>query len=269
MSARRLSDLTDLHGRVALVTGATGHLGRVLVEALAELGASVAALDLDPGACEAMSATVAHDYGVDVLPLAVDLTDEPRLRAAPTIVLERFGHLDILVNCAAMVNTAGLTGWVAPFVEQSAEAWRLAVETNLTAPFVLTQACAEALRWSGHGSIINVGSLYGVAGPDMRLYDGTEMGNAAAYAASKGGLLQFTRWLATVLAPEIRVNAISPGGIWRDQPEAFITRYQSRTPLGRMGTEEDMKGALAYLASDMSAYVTGQNILVDGGFTTW
>jgi NAD(P)-dependent dehydrogenase (short-subunit alcohol dehydrogenase family) len=269
VSTRRLSQLTDLRGRVALVTGAAGHLGQVLVEAMAELGASVAALDVDAHACEAMSKAVARDYGVDVLPLAVDLTDEVHLRVVPGIVVERFGGLDILVNCAAMVNTADLTGWTAPFAKQGVEAWRLAVETNLTAPFVLTQACVDALRKSGHGSIVNIGSLYGVVGPDLRLYEGTEMGNAAAYAASKGGLLQFTRWLATVLAPEIRVNAISPGGIWRNQPEAFRTRYQSRTPLGRMGTEVDMKGALAYLATDLSAYVTGQNILVDGGFTTW
>lgn len=269
MSTRRLSELTDLEGRVALVTGAAGHVGRVLVEALAELGASVAALDLDPRACEALSEAVARDYGVEVLPLAVDLADEARVRAAPAKVIERFGRLDILVNCAAMVNTADLTGWIAPFAKQGVEAWRLAVETNLTAPFLLSQACVGALRESGHGSIVNVGSLYGLVGPDMRLYEGTEMGNAAAYAASKGGLLQFTRWLATVLAPEIRVNAISPGGIWRDQPEVFCRRYALRTPLRRMGTEEDMKGALAYLTSDLSAYVTGQNIVVDGGFTAW
>jgi NAD(P)-dependent dehydrogenase (short-subunit alcohol dehydrogenase family) len=225
---------------------------------------------MDEHACEAISQSVARDYGVDVLPLAVDLTDDAQVRSVPDLVLGRFGRLDILVNCAAMVNTAELNGWAAaPFADQRVEAWRRAVEINLTAPFVLTQACVEALRKSGDGSIVNVGSLYGVVGPDMRLYEGTELGNAAAYAASKGGLLQFTRWLATVLAPQIRVNAISPGGIWRDQPEAFRSRYQSRTPLGRMGTEEDMKGALAYLASDLSAYVTGQNIVVDGGFTTW
>ncbi len=269
MTTRRLSDLTDLTGRVALVTGAAGHLGRVLIEGLAELGASIGALDLDARACETIAEGVERDYGVGALPLPVDLTDEAQLRGVSAAVINRFGRLDILVNCAAMVNTANLDGWTAPFVEQGVEAWRMAVETNLTAPFVLTQACVGALRQSGHGTIINIGSLYGIVGPDMRLYDDTEMGNAAAYAASKGGLLQFTRWLATVLAPEIRVNAISPGGIWRDQPEAFRRRYVARTPLGRMGTEEDMMGALVYLASDLSAYVTGQNIVVDGGFTTW
>jgi NAD(P)-dependent dehydrogenase (short-subunit alcohol dehydrogenase family) len=108
-----------------------------------------------------------------------------------------------------------------------------------------------------------------MVGPDMRLYEGTGMGSPAAYAASKGGLLQLTRWLATVLAPTIRVNAVTPGGILRGQPQVFRERYIARTPLGRMGSEEDLQGAVAYLASDLSAYVTGHNLVVDGGWTAW
>jgi NAD(P)-dependent dehydrogenase (short-subunit alcohol dehydrogenase family) len=108
-----------------------------------------------------------------------------------------------------------------------------------------------------------------MVGPDVGLYDGTQMGNPAAYAASKGGLLQLTRWLATVLAPGVRVNAISPGGVWRGQPEEFHQRYVARTPLRRMAREEDLKGAVAYLASDLSTYVTGHNLVVDGGWTVW
>jgi NAD(P)-dependent dehydrogenase (short-subunit alcohol dehydrogenase family) len=147
--------------------------------------------------------------------------------------------------------------------------WRLALEVNLTAPFILTQIFADALAESGHGSVINVASIYGMVGPDMRLYEDTTLGNAAAYGASKGGLLQLTRWLATVMAPHVRINAITPGGLWRDQPEVFVNRYVERAPLKRMGSEEDFKGAAAYLSSDLSAYVTGQNIVVDGGWTTW
>jgi len=266
---RSLRQLTDLSGRVALVTGGAGHIGRSLAEALAELGAGICILDLDAAVCEAVARQIASDYGVPVLPLAVDLASEAQVRAAPAPVLAELGRLDVLVNCAALVSSANLTGWTAPFDRQSSDAWRLALEVNLTAPFLLSQACARALEASGHGAIVNIGSLYGIAGPDMRLYEGTRMGNAAAYAASKGGLLQLTRWLATVLAPHVRVNAITPGGLWRDQPEAFCQRYVERTPLSRMGSEEDMKGAVAYLASDLSAYVTGQNLVVDGGFTAW
>jgi NAD(P)-dependent dehydrogenase (short-subunit alcohol dehydrogenase family) len=269
MTARRLRELESLDGRVALVTGAAGHLGSALVEVLAELHATVTILDLDPSACRALADRITAEYDVEALPLAVDLLDTSGVRSVPETILDRFGRLDVLVNCAAMVNTAGLKGWVAPFGEQGIEPWRAALEINLTAPFALIQACAEPLGESGHGSIVNVGSIYGLIGPDMRLYEDTDMGNAAAYAASKGGLVQFTRWLATVLAPNIRVNAISPGGIQRGQPEAFRRRYETRTPLRRMAIEEDLKGALAFLATDLSAYVTGQNIVVDGGFTAW
>ena len=133
----------------------------------------------------------------------------------------------------------------------------------------MVQASAEALVASGHGSVVNIGSIYGMVGPDMRLYEDTAFGNPAAYAASKGGLLQLTRWLATVLAPDVRVNAITSGGVWRDHPEDFHERYVSRTPLRRMATVDDLKGAVAYLASDLSAYVTGHNLVVDGGWTAW
>ena len=127
----------------------------------------------------------------------------------------------------------------------------------------------DALAAGGHGSVINISSIYGLSGPDWRLYEGTSLGNPAAYAASKGGLIQMTRWLATTMAPKVRVNAIAPGGVFRNTPEPFLGRYISRTPLARMATEEDFMGAVAYLASDLSAYVTGQCLAVDGGWTAW
>ena len=117
--------------------------------------------------------------------------------------------------------------------------------------------------------LYNVSSIYGLDGPDHSLYEGTSMGNPAAYAASKGGMIQLTRWLSTTLAPHIRVNSISLGGVFRNQPQLFVERYEKRTPLGRMATGEDFKGVIAYLASDLSKYVTGQDISVDGGWTAW
>ena len=264
---KSLKELLNLRGRVALITGGAGHIGSAIGDALAELGASIAVLDM--GDCEAAAKRLRDGYGVDTLAVPVDLNDEAPVRAAPETVVGQLGRLDILVNCAGFGRAAKLEGWVTPFEQQSADTWRKALEINLTASFVLTQACTEALRASGHGSVINISSIYGMVGPDMRLYEGSDRGNPAAYAASKGGLLQMTRWLATVLAPEIRVNAITPGGVWRSQPQDFLDRYNYRTPLGRMATEEDLKGAAAYLASDLSAYVTGHNLVVDGGWTAW
>jgi NAD(P)-dependent dehydrogenase (short-subunit alcohol dehydrogenase family) len=264
---KSLKELMNLQGRVALITGGAGHIGLAIGEALAELGAAVAVLDM--AGCEAAAERLRDSYGVNTLPVQVDLNDEAVVRGAPEMVVEKLGRLDILVNCAGFGRAAKLDGWVTPFEQQSAETWRKALEINLTASFVLTQACTPALRASGHGSVVNISSIYGMVGPDMRLYEGSDRGNPAAYAASKGGLLQMTRWLATVLAPDIRVNAITPGGVWRNQPQDFLDRYNARTPMGRMATEEDLKGAAAYLASDLSAYVTGHNLVVDGGWTVW
>ena len=266
---KSLKELMNLQARVALITGGGGHIGAAMGDAVAELGAAIVVLDVVQESCINVARRIHKTYGVETLPLVIDLSDEKAVRSVPETVLDHFGRLDILVNCAALVGTSELKGWTTLFLEQSADTWRLALEVNLTAPFVLVQACAEALAASGHGSVINIGSIYGMVWPDMRLYGNTTMGNTAAYAASKGGLLQLTRWLATVLAPDVRVNAITPGGVWRNQPEVFHTRYVARTPLRRMATEEDLKGAVAYLASDLSAYVTGHNLVVDGGWMVW
>jgi len=259
----------DLSGRTAVVTGGAGHIGSAICDALAENGAGIVVIDCNKELCVEKCEQIARDYHVDTMPVVLDLTREKELRQIPDIVLNHFGSLDILVNCAALVGTSSLKGWGVPFCEQDVDTWRQALEVNLTVPFILTQACSGPLVQSQHGSVINIGSIYGILGPDMHLYEGTAMGNPAAYAASKGGLIQLTRWLATVLAPHVRSNAITLGGVFRDQPEPFRGKYVKKTPLQRMATEEDIKGAAVYLASDMSSYVTGHNLVLDGGFTTW
>jgi NAD(P)-dependent dehydrogenase (short-subunit alcohol dehydrogenase family) len=269
MNTKTLKDLMDLTGRVAVITGGAGHIGTAMAEALAELGARVVLVDLTAAACQEAAERLTRDFGVETLGLAVDISQDEAVRTIPARVLETFGRLDILINNAALVGTSQLKGWNTPFEQQSVETWRLALEVNLTAAFLLTQCCTPALRESGNGSIINIGSIYGVVAPDLRIYGETGIGNPAAYAASKSGLIQFTRWLSTVLAPEVRANAITPGGVWRNQAEDFHQRYVAKTPLGRMATETDIKGATAYLASNLSSYVTGQNLIVDGGWTAW
>lgn len=266
---KSVKELMNLSGRVALITGGAGHIGFAMADALAELGASVAIIDVNKEAADKAAEQLKNKYSHPMLSLAADLADETAVRALPGQVVDSFGGLDILINCAAFVGTTNLKGWCVPFEQQSAETWRSAMEVNATAAFNLTQAATVPLRASGHGSIINVSSIYGVYGPDLRLYEGTGMGSPAAYAASKGALLQFTRWCATVLAPDIRVNAITPGGVFRNQNERFVERYVGKTPLQRMAAEEDFKGAACFLASDLSAYVTGQNLMVDGGWGVW
>ena len=266
---RDLRALFDLRGRRAIVTGGAGHIGSAIAGALAELGAAIAIVDMDRQRADDTAQRIASEREVETIALTVDLEDEAAVREIPSDVTRALGGIDILVNCAALVGTSGLEGWAVPVDVQSTTSWRRALEVNLTAPFALAQASIDGLRASGHGSIVNVLSIYGLVGPDERLYEGTPLGNPAAYGASKAGLLQLTRHLATTLAPTVRCNAITPGGVERGQAPSFLERYVSRTPLARMAIEEDFKGAAAFLASDASAYVTGQNIIVDGGWTAW
>lgn len=266
---RRIEELMNLGGRVAIVTGGAGHLGRVICTTLAELGADVAVLDRPGAGADEYAKELAAKHRIKALGLDVDLANESAVRDAPVHVAELLGSPEILVNNAAFVGTSDLRGWVVPFAEQSLDTWRKAMEVNLTAVFALCQAALPFMKIQARGSIVNVASIYGVLGPDWSLYEDTAMGNPAAYAASKGGMIQFSRWLATTVAPSVRVNVVSPGGVARGQPEIFRRKYEKRTPLGRMATEEDFKGVVAFLASDASAYVTGQNIVVDGGWSAW
>jgi NAD(P)-dependent dehydrogenase (short-subunit alcohol dehydrogenase family) len=266
---RSLRELMSLDGRVAVVTGGAGHIGRAIADGLAELGADIAVVDISASGGSDAAAQLKENWPVKAAMFECDFEQSGAVQDLPRLVREKLGRIDIIVNCAAFVGASGLDGWAVPFEQQSASTWRRAIEVNLTAPFVLVQAAAQDLTASGNGSVINISSIYGLSGPDWRLYEGTSLGNPAAYAASKGGLIQMTRWLATTMAPRVRVNAIAPGGVLRETPKPFLDRYVARTPLARMAREEDIKGAAAYLASDLSAYVTGQCIAVDGGWTAW
>ena len=269
MVAKRLQELEDLSGRVALITGGAGHVGLVAAETFAERGASVVLLDRDGGACRAAAERVGNAFGVSTSSVECDLEDLEGTRRCVGGIVERHGRLDVLVNSAAFVGSSDLGGWNTDFANQTVETFSRALTVNLSAPFFVVQAAATALGSSGNGAVINLSSIYGSVGPDLRLYEGLSMSNPGAYAASKGGLEQLTRWMATVLAPEVRVNAIAPGGIHRGQDDEFVRRYVDRVPLGRMAAEDDLRGAFAYLGSDLSRYVTGQTIVVDGGWTAW
>ena len=264
-----LRELSNMSGRRVLITGGAGHLGRVMAETLAELGASIILLDRPGAQFGNIQHDLIHEWKVACSCIECDLeSEEERIRVIQEIKSDGKG-LNCLINNAAFGGTTALEGWVTSFEEQSLATWRRALEVNLTAPFHFSQAFTPELREAKGGNIINITSIYSELGPDWRLYEGTEMGNPAAYGASKGGLAKLTRWLATALAPDVRVNAISPGGIFRNQPDAFVERYVKKTPLKRMATEDDFRGAVAYLASDQSTYVSGRTISVDGAWGIW
>lgn len=265
----RLKTLMNMEGRRVLITGATGALGCVIADTVAELGADLLLVDRPGSDFSELCDALARHGKREISCLPCDLERQEERDALVEAVTGDGRGLNVLINNAAFVGTSGLQGWALPFEQQSVETWRRAMEVNLTAVFDLGKQLAAPMRACGNAVIINVGSIYGLLGPNWGLYEGTAMANPAAYAASKGGLIQLTRWLATTLAPHIRVNSVSPGGIFRNQPEAFVERYQAKTPLGRMATEDDFRGAFAYLASDLSKYVTGQDLVVDGGWTAW
>jgi NAD(P)-dependent dehydrogenase (short-subunit alcohol dehydrogenase family) len=265
----RLSQLSDMSGRRVLITGAAGHIGRVMAETIAELGASLVLVDRPGADFSAVRSEIAKISGTECHCLECDLEFEEQRVELINSVNDSGLELNCLINNAAFVGTSELSGWSVPLAEQSLPVWRRALEVNLTAPFHLSQALEPLMRRSKGANIINVTSIYSELGPDWNLYEGTSLGNPAAYAASKGGLDQLTRWLATTLAPDIRVNSIVPGGIHRNQPAEFLRRYEARTPLRRMAVESDLAGAAAFLASDLSMYCTGQSIKIDGGWSTW
>lgn len=263
MSNRMTVDLAD---RVCIVTGGLGHMGRALAQAFVANGAFVVLVDR----AEAAPSEVRDaPWFASCQYVAADLSRMASIEQAVGEIVARHPAVSVLVNNAAFVGTDARDGWTTDFPSQSVDHFQKALTVNLTAPFYLTQLLLPALQRSSHGSIINVGSIYGVVGPDWTLYEGTESGNPAGYAASKGGLLQLTRWLATSLAPMVRVNAFCPGGIERGQDPAFQTRYNDKVPMKRMARIDDFVGVCLFLASDTSAYVTGQNIMIDGGWTSW
>lgn len=266
---KTIKQMLSMQGRVAVITGGCGHIGRAIAEGLAEQGCNLLLIDRAEDALKESSKAIGEQWSVQVEGLAVDLENADARVSVVPFMRDRFGRADVLVNNAGFVGDSKMTGWVVPFEEQSIETWRRAVEVNVTAGFHLSQLLAPMLKKHRCGSIVNIASIYGLLGPDMSLYEGTEMGNPAAYAVSKGGLIQLTRWMSTVLAPDIRVNCVSPGGVARSQPQVFVDKYVTRTPLRRMGEEDDFKGAVLYFASDISAWVTGQNLVIDGGWSAW
>ncbi len=262
---RTIQQLFDLTGRVAIVTGGAGLLGQQFSRALAEAGAQVVIASRNQENCGAWADHL-NDEGYNALALPLDVTDPESSKTLVAATIERCGRLDILVN------NAYARGVAAPPEELTPDAWRTWIDAGLSGNFYCAQAAARPMLAQGSGSIINIGSIYGVGGTDVRMYPpGMPVNASAAYGAVKGGIVNLTRSLAVVWAAQgVRVNCISPGGFPGETMDAeFAAAFAAKVPLGRMGNRNDLKGAVVFLASDAAAYVVGQNLLVDGGWTAW
>jgi NAD(P)-dependent dehydrogenase (short-subunit alcohol dehydrogenase family) len=265
----------SLLGNVAVVTGALGLLGREHCAALAGAGAHVVATDLNEDALMAFADQLTRRHGRPALGVRADVTQADSLDALREAVLDRFGRLDVLVNNAAIDDKYSSDGVAdSRFEDYPVERFRRILDVNVSGVFLCCQRLGAVMAERGSGSIVNVASTYGAVAPNQDLYrlaDGSQrFFKGAAYPTSKGAVLQLTRFLAAYWGGRgVRVNTLSPGGVENGQDALFCERYAERTPLGRMARATDYAGALVFLASDASAYMTGANLIVDGGFTIW
>ena len=273
-----IQDKFDLSGRVAVVTGGAGLLGAEFCKTLAEAGAAVAVVDLNASASQAVAHSLTKS-GYKSLAVPADITNPDSVNALVEKVLSTFGRLDILVNSAALdpkFDADALKKGITPgaFEDYPLDQWNAALGVNLTGMFLVTQACVRPMIEQGKkGSIINICSTYGLNGPDQRIYikDGERVAfKPVYYTVTKAGVMGFTKYLAAYYAEtEIRVNALTPGGVFNNHEDYFVKNYSAKTILGRMARKDEMNGALLFLASDASSYMTGNNVVVDGGWTAW
>jgi NAD(P)-dependent dehydrogenase (short-subunit alcohol dehydrogenase family) len=266
-----------LEGKVAVVTGALGLLGRHHCAALDRAGAHVVVTDLAQDACAALADQLSVGGGSDAYGKALDVSRPESVEALRDAVLGRFGRIDILVNNAAVnekVEDVSDRSELLRFEHYPLELWEHAFRVNVTGTFLCCQILGNEMARQGGGSIVNVASTYALVAPDQSLYkrpDGTQaFYKSPAYPATKGAVVALTRYLAAYWGPSrVRVNALSPGGVENGQDGHFVARYSERTPLGRMADPSDYEGAIVFLASDASRYMTGANLVVDGGWTAW
>jgi len=274
----KIQEKFDLTERVAVVTGGVGLLGAEFCRTLAEAGAAVAVVDLNGSASQAVADSLTTS-GYKALALPTDITQPDSVNEAVEKVLSAFGRIDVLVNSAALdpkFDPEAVNKGITPgaFEDYPLDLWNSALNVNLTGMFLMTQACVKLMLEQGKkGSIINICSTYGLNGPDQRIY--VKEGQRVAYkpvyyTVTKAGVMGFTKYLAAYYAEtEIRVNALTPGGVFNNHEDYFVKNYSAKTILGRMAQKDEMNGALLFLASDASSYMTGNNLVVDGGWTAW
>jgi NAD(P)-dependent dehydrogenase (short-subunit alcohol dehydrogenase family) len=268
-------NLFSLKNKVAIVTGGAGILGRQFCSILAEFGANVAVVDINYELAEEFASELETKYGQKSVGFFCDVTNPKSVEQMVEDVIAIFGEINILHNNAAGKSN-NLNQFFAPFENYDLDQWNQIMDTNIGGMFLVAKYVGKVMvEQKKGGSIIQTSSIYGIMGPDNRIYEGSyylgqQINTPAVYSASKAAVIGLTKYLATYWASKgIRVNAITPGGVESGQNDVFKKKYSNRIPLQRLGKPHEMAGALLYLASDASSYVTGQNIIIDGGLSAW
>jgi len=260
-------NIFDLNGKVALITGGAGLLAVEFAIVLSEYGAKVILADLDLDECD-KKVTDLHNKNIHAVKL--DVTSKEEWDKVAHDIYEKYGSLDILVNSAAYTNKTKNDSFNNTFENTTLESWNQMLNVNLTGSFLGCQSVAKYMRKNNSGSIINISSLYGVVSPNHKMYPGTGIVQPVAYTVSKHAVMGLTKYAATWFAEDnIRVNSITPGGVFDGHDDLFLERFGQLSPNGRMTKKEELGGALIYLASEASSSVVGHNLVVDGGWTVW
>ena len=274
VNTKKSGELFSLVNKVVVVTGGAGLLGQVFCQSLVDVGAHVAIVDLDLASAETVAKRINKSDAQRVIAVGSDITSPESVTQMVANVVKQLGRIDVLVNNAASKGSS-LDAFFESFEDYSLKTWREVMSVNIDGLFLVAQGVGKQMKKQGGGSIIQTSSIYGVVAPDQRIYEGSEyngrpINTPAVYSASKSAVNGLTNYLATYWASsKIRVNSLTPGGIASGQNSEFNKKYSNRVPLGRMGEATELVGALIYLASDASSYVTGQNLIVDGGLSAW
>ncbi len=269
-------DLFSVQDKIAVVTGGLGQLGRQFVLALADRGAKVAVFDVTADPARVAARYGDHAARLEIMFCEADVTDRASLETALQRVVQRWGVPDVLVNNAGLDSPPNaLAAENGPFESYPLTSLHKVIDVNLTGVVLCCQVIGGAMAGAGRGSIININSIYGLVSPDQRIYEyraaqGAPFFKPVAYSVSKSGLLNLTRYLATYWAGKgVRVNTLTFAGVFNHQDDEFLKNYTARVPLGRMAAEDEYNGAVIFLASHASSYMTGSNMVLDGGWTAW